>query len=123
MRVAVRKIPGVDSVRVSLNEGLAVIHFNTDNRATVANIREAVRRNGFTPKAAEVRVLGTLTQRDGQWLLVLPDSGQRFVLRDAAGALERLGAARNRTVVVEGRVPETNAYVLEVRRVELDSSR
>lgn len=106
-------------MRVSLNEGLAIVHFQAENRATVAEIREAVRRNGFTPKAAEVRVAGTLTWRDGEWLLVLPHAELRFALRDSAGAVQRLGdAARRRPVIVQGRVPEVNAHIIEVQQVE-----
>lgn len=121
MRVAVQKIPGVDSIRVSLNQGLAVIRLKPENRVTVAEIREVVRRNGFTPKAADIRVSGTLAPHEGQWLLMLPEAEQRLALRDSAGAIARLAeTARGRRVTVEGRVPEANAYIVEVLRATVD---
>ena len=52
MRVAVRKLDGVRSVTVSLNDGYADILLASQNTVTVERIREAIRRNGFTPREA-----------------------------------------------------------------------
>lgn len=77
------KLPGVTSVRVSLNEGKAVAQLAPDSTTTLAQIREVIRHNGFTPKDASVTVVGRLV-RDGErwwihaglagrWLLDAPD--------------------------------------------------
>jgi copper chaperone CopZ len=42
VRVVVEKIEGVQSVKVSLKEGVATIQFVPANRVTLAQIREAV---------------------------------------------------------------------------------
>ena len=66
MRVAVRKLPGVESVEVSLERAAAEIRLRPDNRLTVAQLRKIVRDNGFTAKEATVTAVGTLTERGGK---------------------------------------------------------
>lgn len=58
MRVAVQRLDGVESVKVSLNDGVAEIRLAPDNSVTLARVREIIRSNGFSPKAAEVVVQG-----------------------------------------------------------------
>jgi len=109
VRVVVGKIEGVRSVKVSLKEGVAAIQFAPANRVTLARIREAIRSNGFTPREAELTVAGSLAQRGDTLTLVVPGTGDVFVLEDATGAtgtvaeLRRRGAAGR--VVVTGQVP------------------
>jgi len=108
VRVAVRRIEGVASVTVSLDSGRATIRFAAENRATLDQIRETIRRNGFTPKSAEVRIRGTLVERDGKLALALPGGG--FYWIHPQGKVPDL-AARLRsnlpgTVEIEGTVPE-----------------
>lgn len=60
MSVALKKIPGVESVEVSLNQGKAVVRFRSGNSARLEDLVQKVRDNGFTPKAARVVVNGDL---------------------------------------------------------------
>jgi hypothetical protein len=107
--VVVGKIEGVESVKVSLKEGVATIQFAPVNRVTVSRIHEAIRSNGFTAREAEVRVAGSLVQRADALTLVVPGTNEVFVLQDAPGAvgsvaeLERRGP--NRRIVLSGQVP------------------
>jgi hypothetical protein len=109
VRVVVGKIEGVQSVTVSLKEGVATIQFAPDNRVTIARIRDAVRSNGFTAREAEARIAGSLVPRGDALMLVVPGTGEAFALNDAPGAggtvaeLRRRGA--NSRVVVTGQVP------------------
>ena len=124
MRVAVKKLDGVDSVDVSLNEGLAAVWFMSENRVTVKQVRDAIRSNGFTPKSADIRVRGRVVEANGT--LTLEASGQsvRFLLVDhperaGLGAQLRSGAV-GRLVLLEGTVPESSkggeaAVTLQVR--------
>ncbi|HEX9579639.1 MAG TPA: heavy-metal-associated domain-containing protein [Gemmatimonadales bacterium] len=109
VRVAVGKIAGVDSVRVSLNEGLAVVWLHEQNTVTVEQIREAIRSNGFTPKAAKVRATGRLLENGGR--LVLAFAGTpALLLREhpsAPALLDDLRQALGAYVAVEGETLET----------------
>ena len=66
MSVALKKVNGVQDVKVSLNEGSAVIKLKDGNKVDVEQIREIIRKNGFTPKGAEVKVAGKVVERDGK---------------------------------------------------------
>lgn len=111
MRVAVKKLGGIDSLDVSLNRGMAFVRFKPDNRITVEQLREAVRANGFTPKSAEVRIQGRVIEADGKLALALPPEDEVYPLVDheeASGASQRLrAAALGQVVVIDGTVPET----------------
>lgn len=43
--LAVKKLDGVDSVAVSLNEGLAIVRFRPVNRISLEEVREVIRAN------------------------------------------------------------------------------
>ncbi|MGH9439436.1 MAG: heavy-metal-associated domain-containing protein [Terriglobia bacterium] len=82
MSVAVKKIPGVESVKVSLNKGLVTIHLKPGNSADLEQIRKAVTDQGFKPKKAKIAAAGELAESNGRWLFkvtgtadVLPVSG------------------------------------------------
>lgn len=109
MRVVVGKIEGVQSVKVSLKEGLATIQFVPSNRVKIARIREAIRSNGFTPREAEVTVGGSLTQRGDTLSLVVPGTADVFILQDAPNALGTVARLRRRGlsnhVIVTGQIP------------------
>ena len=127
MRVAIRKIEGVASVEVSLERGLAVVAFRPQHEVTVERVREAIRRQGFAPKDAEVRIRGRVTEASGRLLLSVPGAERAFALVDdpaAAGVTARLReSARGRTVVVEGTLPESTrerpAEMIRVRSFAL----
>ena len=69
MEKALQKLPGVQHVTVSLNQGNAVLKLAADNQVTLAKIQQTVRDSGFTPKSATVKVSGTLKRDDGEWRL------------------------------------------------------
>ena len=108
MRVAVRKLDGVRSVAVSMNDGYADIVLASQNAVTVERIREAIHRNGFTPREARVRVSGTVVRQGEQLLLEVPGSATTFRLAGSPEALERLAhAAGGSPVTLDGTVPES----------------
>jgi len=114
-----KKLRGVTGVRVSLNEGQAVVTLAADNATTIEDIRKVIRNNGFTPKAARVTLVGTLVRADdGIWLEApgLP----RYQLRASNEATEAALRARphRETVKVEGEIPETVTGEVQVMRLQ-----
>lgn len=53
-------LPGVEDVKVSLNDGYTEVTLAPDAKTSLADIRQVVLDNGFTPKAATVRLEGTV---------------------------------------------------------------
>ncbi len=124
MRVAIEKIEGVTSASVSLNEGMTTIQFDASNSLRIEQIREVIRKNGFTPKEAEIRVAGVLIQRGDTLALSMPGAEEPLILQEFPGVSGPIGALRqrppNETITVAGQVPasegrERSSRVLLVR--------
>ena len=49
-----RKVEGVESVRVSLNDGLTILDLKPANAVTIARLRQIIKNNGFVSKEANV---------------------------------------------------------------------
>ena len=80
MSVAVKKIPGVESVKVSLNEGRAVIVLKPGNSVRLEQIRTVINEQGFTPKDAKIKVIGDLTEADGHLRLKVSGNNDVFLV-------------------------------------------
>jgi len=103
---SLRKLPGVRSVRVSLNEGKAVVALSPGSRTTIGQIREVIRHNGFTPREARAVLVGRVVQEGDRWLI---DTGsQRFVLEGDSSAMRDrpLADATSLEMSLTVRVPE-----------------
>ena len=97
----------MDSVRVSLNEGFARIAFAAGNRVTVEQVREAIRRNGFSPRESRVRVRGRLVRSGDSLALAVPGTAMRFPLVVPAGLRAELASvADDAHLIVDGTVAE-----------------
>lgn len=113
MRVAVRKLEGVESVEVSLERGQASIRLRPGNRVTLQHLRQLVKNNGFSSREATVTVFGELLQDGAD--IVLSVAGLNVVLTVAPDAArpaayqrlrDRLAGGSQRAVTLDGIVPE-----------------
>jgi hypothetical protein len=66
VRVAVQKLPAVESVNVSLERASTDIQLRSGNTITLEQLRTIIKNNGFTTKEATVTAVGTLIERGGQ---------------------------------------------------------
>ena len=55
-----KKVPAVAHVRVSLNDGLTVLDLKPGNTATLAELRQIIKNNGFVSKEATAVARGTV---------------------------------------------------------------
>src|SRR6267142_2532590 len=101
VRGALKRFPGVESVEVSLNKGLAVVKLTPGNAIRPQEFWEAVRKNGFTPKESRVTVRGELTNTVPMQLKVT-GSDQLFDLKIDPKMLEEAKREMGKTVTVEG---------------------
>lgn len=110
-----KKLPGVTDVRVSLNEGRAIVALAADSSTTLERIRKVIRDNGFTPKAARVTVIGTLVHtEDGMWLVVPRQPHYRLTAKTDAVATTLHTRPNGAIVRLQGEIPETAAVASEV---------
>lgn len=122
------KLEGVQSAKVSLNEGRAVIELEPGNTVTLAQIYERVRRNGFTPQGATVTARARVAARGEALRLEVVGTQESFdVAATAPGAtLTELKKRAGQTVVVEGVIPASKdkpPAVIQVNDFKPESGR
>jgi hypothetical protein len=59
--VALKKVPAVTQVRVSLHDGLTVLDLKPGNTMTLTELREIIKHNGFVSKEATVIARGAMS--------------------------------------------------------------
>jgi hypothetical protein len=98
-----KELAGVENVEVSLNQGTVTLELKPGNKVAVEQVREIVRKNGFTPKEALVTVAGRLIERKGKPALQVAGIDQVLLL---AGQDGRAAALAGKEVVVTGKLAE-----------------
>ncbi|MEQ9221194.1 MAG: heavy metal-associated domain-containing protein [Cyclobacteriaceae bacterium] len=71
-----KKMDGLESVKVSLNEGKAYLKLAADNTLTLQKIQKEVKNNGFSARSAVVTLNGELVKEGNEWSLYL--NGETF---------------------------------------------
>ncbi len=113
----------MDSVVVSLNQGLATVKLKPGNTATMEQLRKAVEKNGFVTKQAEVTVRGQLLFSGKPKLKVVgTDETYDLTAASANGSVPaNWQELPGKTVIVNGIVPAATkgaeAATLEVKSV------
>ena len=103
--VALKKTPGVESVEVSLNKGLAIVKLKPGNTASVPQFWQLLHQKGYTPKTTTVAVQGELV--GGRGRLQLKISGTKDILNlipdpKNANAYNTVAERAGQTVVIQG---------------------
>jgi len=101
--VALKSVPGVETVEVSLNQGSAVVKMKANNTTTLKALLEAITKNGFVTKQTSLSVRGTFMRDSaGNLKFRVAGSNEEFSVMPGSAAqppLDTIG-------VVEGIVPE-----------------
>ena len=111
----------MDSVAVSLNQGLATVKLKPGNTVTMEQLRKAVEKNGFVTKQAEVIVRGQVLFSSKPQLKVL-GTDETYDLTPANGSVPaKWQELSGKSVIVNGTVPAASkgaaATTLEVTSV------
>ena len=61
-----KKLDGVESVEVSLEKATADIRLKPDNRITLSQLRQTIRKSGYPTKDARIEARGTIVERNGK---------------------------------------------------------
>jgi len=105
IHVSMKGIQGVNTVDVDLNTGLVTIKLTPDNKASMRQFNEAVEKNGFTHKDAEIIVRGKLTGTAAAPVLEVTGTTDRFALVPATAGLD-IASLLGKTVTVAGVLPQ-----------------
>jgi hypothetical protein len=74
-----QKVNGVQTVRVSLNEGLTILDLKPGNSVTLAMLRQVIKNNGFVPKDAQIVARGSTAVDDGRPVFDVSGTKERLV--------------------------------------------
>lgn len=69
-----QKVDGVQSVQVSLKEGVTTLELRPENKVTLAQLRTVIKNNGFVSKEAQVIARGSVDAKG----FVVEGSGERL---------------------------------------------
>ncbi len=69
VHAVVERIPGVESVEVSMRLAGADIRLAPDNHVTIAQLRAAIRKASYDPRDAQIRAIGRLEGEKGALIL------------------------------------------------------
>lgn len=106
IHVSMKGIQGVNTVDVDLNTGLVAIKLSPGNSAAMRQINEAVEKNGFTHKDANVVVRGQLSGTASAPLLDVTGTKDRYALAPLAPGMD-ISSLLGKTVRVEGVLPQS----------------
>lgn len=123
MSVSIKKIAGVESVNVSLKQGLTSIRLKPGNTVTLEQVRKAIQADAFTPQQARITAVGKLSSMKGATIFKVAGTGEAFPLAPALHtAWERM---LGRTLVVSGLIAapanRTESGALQITEVSEQS--
>ena len=111
-----KKIKGVDSASFRTKDSVAVLELKPGNTVPLGEIRDAVKRMGYTPAGAKVTVRGVARKEGGKWILHVAGVDAEYPLDVSTGQEIREGSM----AIVEGSLddPAGPLKVSAVRREE-----
>jgi copper chaperone CopZ len=101
VRVSLKAVPGVDTVDVSLEKGLATVHLKP-----LKQLQNAITKNGFTMKESKATVAGTITMANGKAQLNVSGSNDVLHLSPESQKAPNASAMQGKSVLVVGSIPE-----------------
>ena len=105
IHVSMKGIEGVNAVDVDLNTGLVTIKLTPGNSATMRQFNQAVEKNGFTHKDADIIVKGKLTGTTNAPVLEVSGTSDRYALSPRADSLD-IASLLGKTVTVSAVLPQ-----------------
>ena len=107
IHVSMKGIQGVNTVDVDLNTGLVTIKLTPGNNASMRQFNEAVEKNGFTHKDADIVVKGRLTGTANAPVLEVSGTQDRYALSPTASGLD-VASLIGKAVTVTGVLPQAS---------------
>jgi copper chaperone CopZ len=105
IHVSMKGIQGVNTVDVDLNTGLVAIKLIPGNSASMRQFNQAVEKNGFTHKNAEIVVRGKMVGSANAPVLEVSGTPDRYALSPMAASLDTVSLL-GKTVTVTGELPQ-----------------
>lgn len=104
IHVSMKGIQGVNAVDVDLNTGLVSVKLSPGSSASIHQFNEAVEKNGFTHKDANIVARGKITGTAAAPFFEVVGTQDRFALKPTANASD-ITTLLGKTVIVAGTLP------------------
>ena len=105
VRVALKSIPGVQAVDVSLEKGEAVATFAAGNTVRYEQLLRAIEKNGFVVKGSKLVADGRVSSNGGSTEFEVSGSNDHFRLEAASSGVSPIAQFGGK-VEITGSVPE-----------------
>lgn len=96
-----KRVKAVESVTFSLKTGEAIFQIKPNQTAPVKDLREAIRRGGFTPGAIKMTAAGSLNEEKGRLLLLVRGTKEKYLLFEDSNRETQAEADRTLTAKTE----------------------
>jgi copper chaperone CopZ len=112
--VALKKLKGVDTVEVKLNDGLAIVRMKSGNHISLQDVQKVISDHGFAPGQAIVKFTGTVNSENGKTWVDVSDVDEVLHLTEAAA--NSVSTQIGKTLTMEGKVaaPDKKSKTLEL---------
>jgi copper chaperone CopZ len=104
----IQKMDGIQSVSVSLNDGLLTADLKQGNTLRLEGIRKAIEESGFKAKEATITVAGKITKNDSETYVLETGSGERFLLQAENKSMQDNISGAASSVILTGRAEVSN---------------
>jgi hypothetical protein len=108
VRVSLKAVPGVDTVDVSLEKGLATVKMKPGNMTTLKHLNQAIAKNGFTMKDSTAIVAGTVITTNGKTAVQVYGSNDVLNLVPESSNVLDAASFTGKSILVEGMIPEAS---------------
>ena len=105
IHVSMKGIQGVNTVDVDLNTGLVSVKLAPGSGASMHQFNEAVEKNGFTHKDANIVARGEVTGTAAAPFFEVAGTQDRFALKPTAASAD-IAALLGKTVTIAGTLPQ-----------------
>jgi copper chaperone CopZ len=106
-----KKIKGVETATFRLADAVAVLEMKPGNTVPLDEIRDAMKRIGYTPKEAKIKVRGEAALEEGKWVLHV---GAAQYPLDVQGNADQVRQCAGGAAIFEGSVAPERGSPLKV---------
>ena len=82
------KMAGIESAEVSLTTAMADIRLKPENRITMAQLRDVLKKNGYPTRDAQIEARGKIVERGGRRAFDLLNGSTMELVEGAAAAAQ-----------------------------------
>jgi copper chaperone CopZ len=109
-----KKMKAVETATFRMEDSVVILQLKPGNTLPLEDVRDAVKRIGYTPKEAKVTVRGEARREGEKWLFRVTGSGADYPLEVSEGVVEQVRRGAGGVTIVEGSIAADRGAPLKV---------